>query len=258
MTIGDGQAILTSNSESTWYDITNLNLSNLYLGTAGGLSGNFTLEFKATATEATNADAADSTIRFEVLVDQVLPVLKSANQTDASPPVNSSNLSEDPNSAKTSDEASSDPAAAFIAESDDDMNISHTNLILESTNVGFQSSPTVAFNEDIPLYKSWGTTSQIVLSYFAAVNHSSTRSLQSLERSDALIENSAELELGGETVTSFISQSAEANGVATLNSVVLMMWNMIRFTITTLPTSREHEFANETRVANHSTRQQRN
>jgi hypothetical protein len=257
MTIGDGQAILNSNSESTWYDITNLDLSNLYLGTEGGLSGNFSLEFKATATEATNADAADSTIRFEVLVDQVLPVLKSANQTEENPPVNSSILSEDPNSAKTSGESSNDPSAAFIADVDNTMNFSQTNLVLESTNVADQNSLIIALKEDIPFDRLGVNNARIVLSYFAAANHNFARSHQGLERSGALIENPAELEFGRENLAPIFSQSAGETEVASMNSVVLIMWNMIRFTITTLPTTREHEFANEIRVANHSARQQR-
>ena len=74
MTLTDGTLTRIVTDSNQWIDITHWDLAQIVLQTAGGLSGNYALELRATATEAANQNFARTSSSFDLIVDEVMPM----------------------------------------------------------------------------------------------------------------------------------------------------------------------------------------
>jgi protocadherin Fat 4 len=77
MILTDGNHQLTISNSQSWLDISDWNLAQVVLRTAGGLNGSYFVELRATAIESTNQDLSSTSEMILVVIDEVLPVLES-------------------------------------------------------------------------------------------------------------------------------------------------------------------------------------
>jgi hypothetical protein len=78
MTLTDGTFQHQVTPEDSWIDVSNWDLAQLVLQTSGGRNGIYTLEIRATSAEELNQGSISNSLPFQLIVDEVLPVLDSA------------------------------------------------------------------------------------------------------------------------------------------------------------------------------------
>jgi hypothetical protein len=250
MIVGDHQNQFISDSPFAWYDISNMNLTELYLDTSGGLNGNFSLEFRANSIEAVNSDTAVSEIRLNLIIDQVLPVFDYIGETtpNSSPTVLVTNSKEQGEMTPQSGPETSSPIATVEQGASFD--------VIVAPAFGMQPADSVpAINELIslsdngPLLIADRELSQLELSAFEENIHYSLKSVAVLNNLATIAVQAMNYRITVQIdSTHFFSDSSDET-ISGVNSAMLMMWNMVRFTITTLPTSRDQEISEECRPA---------
>jgi VCBS repeat-containing protein len=77
MVLTDGNHQMTISNSQSWLDISDWNLAQVVLRTAGGLNGSYFVELRATAIESTNQDFSATSDTILLVIDEVLPVIDS-------------------------------------------------------------------------------------------------------------------------------------------------------------------------------------
>ena len=253
--ISDSIRQVVSESASNWYDISNFELTKLHLVTSGGVDGTFELEFSSTAVEGSNQNEATSTVRFEVIIDQVLPVFELNNELPVSTS-ESTSASPDQGLDKSTDETSSTTAAVIegageivqefiivmeqlsdpLATLDDSDDLTEVNELRE-----LDSRESLSFE----------------LSTFEIGELNTYRNIHSMDSAVSFEGYSYANMIGFEAAAQVFIGANSVDGVTGVNSAVLMMWNMIRFTISTLPSSRDQDIVDDVRYSQTNHRSQR-
>lgn len=246
MAIGDNIASIISESEADWYDISSLNLTTLHLNTTGGFNGTYQLIFRATSIESSNFNSANNELRVQIVVDSVLPVIDS---TVISLPSATNTNSEETRQVEGSSQPGGNDATEPTGVTTDtssaiDMSLQPEaepsitpSLMWTWITLGDTRTFATPGNEDY----------RIELSIFETNSYSSSPLASRLANLIFEQVQFIEYRITNQSDSDYTVSSEPLVAAANVNSAVLMLWNMIRFTITTLPTVREQEITDEVR-----------
>jgi VCBS repeat-containing protein len=245
MMITDGVNSYVSANPMTWVNLNTWNVSGLKLITAGGMPGDYSLNYRLTTTETSNDSMARVENRIGVRVHELLPQIMVEL---AVPKVEMPKMSDSSNPVPRESVVTADVVSEGSSSSQPASMVSETNPTRDTAGVMMMSPSTVAYDQDDDLMNEFESSSDVPERLFAtlaamnavteSVDHRQSESLDVLVSGPAIrMVSPAESEVDSSQNTDETSeeglqeQSKMAREVQrnfTLQGRIVAFWNMLR------------------------------
>ncbi|MFN6163585.1 MAG: VCBS domain-containing protein, partial [Planctomycetota bacterium] len=247
MMITDGVNSYVSANPATWVNLNTWNVSGLKLITAGGMPGDYSLNYRLTTTETSNDSTAQVENRIGIRVHELLPQIMVEL---AEPKVEMPKMSDSSNPAPKETIAIADVASEGSSSSQPAAMVSETNPTGGSSTAGvvMMSPVTVEYDQDYDLLNEFESPSDVPERLFAtlATMNAVTESMdnQPLESRDSFVSSPAikvasagdsEIDSSQNTKSTSEERLQEQSEMArevqrnfTLQGRIVAFWNMLR------------------------------